>query len=230
MQSILIFVVSFPHGDKRSHLKRRDQYGNADGKLVRRLPCTWLLEDWFTRLVGPDPEKQVRACKGRGVHEAHCIVRVRPGKVNEGELTNWNDEERLLMHYASCPKDAFSLVVVDFAVIESPWQIHVQQSGIRFTLQDGLSILSEPCLVVVVMHHGVRRTVREQCGFWAIPIPDLAYSCISDCTFGLRRQMDTPPLALEPTMQERVSAHGVSTGGLATTLGAASFPRSPRFV
>lgn len=82
---MILIVSGFPHGHFRIHVPRQEQ------RFAKRLPCTWLREDWFLQRLGSRSE--LASTRGRTEHKACCAVLVGAGTVNEGPLTLWEDEE-----------------------------------------------------------------------------------------------------------------------------------------
>ena len=175
---MLLGLIGFPHGRKTVKLTRRNRFRSPAGQLIRRLPCTWLLEQWGLEKLDTTARLQLEAQP----HSAHrhqryhmsAVALVAPGTINEGPLTAWNDEERLLMHYNSHPADTFSLQVLQVAALVESTEVFMNVG----VAHEGVFTLPAPFLDQQASCTGQQqRPVHELCVLWGVPVPDAMAAC-----------------------------------------------------
>ena len=120
---MLLGLIGFPHGTKRISLPHGSRPNDFLGRPIKRLACNWMTEKWLLQRLGNNAQEQLQVQAQATPLTLSALVYVRPGATDDGVLSDWCDEERLLMEYNRFPKHAFSLQVLQAASLAAPAEV-----------------------------------------------------------------------------------------------------------
>ena len=120
-----LWIVAYPYGTRQTRIKKSDRMLGAAGvdwvlETTKQYRYRHLLrQDQSLNLGSLDPPSQ----PSRSSWTVVGLCKVRPGKLWEGSLTDFDDEERMMHRYWRRPLDAYTVSLSEVWAMREPTSI-----------------------------------------------------------------------------------------------------------